>query len=163
MSWRTTRAAARTGQPSRTVAVIDLGSNSWRLVVFSFAAGVWWKRSDELYETVRIGAGMVGSRNRLGEEAMARGLETPSVFGRFCRASGLAPDDVHVVATSAIREAANREEFLERAAACTDRSRIEVLSAQDEARYGYVAAINTSTLRDGAVLEIGGGSLQLIE
>ena len=37
-----------------------------------------------------------------------------------------------------------------------------MLSAQDEARYGYVAAINTSTLTDGVVLELGGGSMQLI-
>ncbi len=38
--------------------MIDLGSNSWRLVVFSYEPGAWWKRTDELYETVRIGAGM---------------------------------------------------------------------------------------------------------
>ena len=39
---------------------------------------------------------------------------------------------------------------------------IEVLSSEDEARLGYVAAVNTSTMTDGAVLEIGGGSMQLI-
>ena len=39
---------------------------------------------------------------------------------------------------------------------------IEVLSSEDEARFGYVAAVNTSTMTDGAVLEIGGGSMQLI-
>ncbi len=37
-----------------------------------------------------------------------------------------------------------------------------MLSAEDEARFGYVAAVNTSTLTDGVVLEIGGGSMQLI-
>jgi exopolyphosphatase/guanosine-5'-triphosphate,3'-diphosphate pyrophosphatase len=40
--------------------------------------------------------------------------------------------------------------------------RIEILSEIEEARLGYVAAVNTSTLRDGVVLELGGGSLQLI-
>ena len=40
---------------------------------------------------------------------------------------------------------------------------IEVISDEDEARFGYVAAINTSTMTDGVVLEIGGGSMQLIE
>ncbi len=144
------------------MAVIDLGSNSWRLVVFTYVAGVWWKRTDELYETVRVGAGQ-GATGRLGEEAMARGLETLSVFGRFCRAAGLGVGDVYAIATSAIREAANRAEFLDRASAATDQFEIEVLSARDEARYGYVAAVNTSTLDDGAVLELGGGSLQLIE
>jgi exopolyphosphatase / guanosine-5'-triphosphate,3'-diphosphate pyrophosphatase len=162
VSWRTTRAAARSGVANRTVAVIDLGSNSWRLVVYTFVPGRWWKRTDELYETVRIGAGM-GSSNDLSEEAMERGLETLGVFGRFCRAGGLGPRDVHAIATSAIREAANRQDFLRRAMAATDAFTVEILSAEDEARYGYLAAVNTSTLRDGAVLELGGGSLQLIE
>ena len=40
---------------------------------------------------------------------------------------------------------------------------IEMLSAEEEARLGYVAAVNTTTLTDGAVLEIGGGSMQLVE
>ena len=43
---------------------------------------------------------------------MERGLETLEVFGRFCRATGIEPDDVHVVATSAIRDAANGARFL---------------------------------------------------
>lgn len=158
MSWRTTRAAGPTEQ--RRVAVIDLGSNSWRLVVFTYAPGSWWKRTDELYETVRIGAGL-GESGQLSDEAMQRGLETLAVFGRFCRANRLAPEDVHVIATSAIRDAANGERFL------TDAERaggmpIQILSAQEEAWFGYVAAINTSTLTDGVVLDLGGGSLQLI-
>ncbi|HUE25321.1 MAG TPA: Ppx/GppA phosphatase family protein [Solirubrobacteraceae bacterium] len=161
MSWRTTRAAARLQQPGREVAVIDLGSNSWRLVVFTFVKGKWWKRTDELYETVRIGAGM-GATGRLGDEAIARGLETLTVFARFCDSAGLASSDVHAVATSAIRDATNGEQFVRSAREATGLP-IEILSAEEEARLGYVAAVNTSTLTDGAVLEIGGGSMQLVE
>ena len=141
--------------------MIDLGSNSWRLVVFTYAPGAWWKRTDELFEAVRIGAGLAAT-GQLSEEAMARGLETLAVFERFCVANGLARRDVFAIATSAIRDATNRDEFLARAHAGIGLS-IEVLSAEDEARYGYVAAINTSTLTDGVVLEIGGGSMQLIK
>jgi exopolyphosphatase / guanosine-5'-triphosphate,3'-diphosphate pyrophosphatase len=161
VSWRSTRAAGN-GQPgNRKVAVIDLGSNSWRLVVYTFDPdGRWWKLTDELYESVRIGAGLAAT-GRLSEEAIARGLETLVVFERFCLASGIGPEQAHVIATSAIREASNRTEFLTRAHAATG-LRVEVLSEEDEARFGYVAAINTSTLTDGAVLELGGGSLQLI-
>jgi exopolyphosphatase/guanosine-5'-triphosphate,3'-diphosphate pyrophosphatase len=160
MSWRTSRAAANLQQASRQVAVIDLGSNSWRLVVYTFVPAVWWKRTDELYETVRIGAGM-GHCGRLADDAIARGLETLEVFARFCAANGLGPSQVHVVATSAIRDATNGEEFVRSAEQATD-LRIEILSESEEARLGYVAAVNTSTLRDGVVLELGGGSLQLI-
>ena len=109
---------------------------------------------------VRIGAGL-GASGRLSDEAMARGMETLGVFAAVLRANGLAPS-ASTVATSAIREAANGEQFLADAAA-DRRSTIEVLSAEEEARYGYVAAVNTSTLTDGVVLEIGGGSLQLIQ
>jgi exopolyphosphatase/guanosine-5'-triphosphate,3'-diphosphate pyrophosphatase len=143
------------------VAVIDLGSNSWRLVVFTYEPHGWWKRTDELYETVRIGEGL-GETGRLSEQAIARGLETLGVFARFCRANRLGAADIHAVATSAIRDASNREQFLEQAHAATGLA-IQVLSEQDEAHYGYVAAVNTTTLRDGVVLDLGGGSMQLIE
>ena len=161
MSWRSTRATGGADGNVRRVAVIDLGSNSWRLVVYMFSPGSWWKLTDEIFETVRIGAGLAET-GRLSDEAMARGLETLAVFERFCVAHGLGPDNVHAVATSAIRDASNGEEFLARAREATG-LRIEIISAEDEARFGYVAAVNTSTLSDGTVLEIGGGSIQLIE
>ncbi|MBV9804970.1 MAG: Ppx/GppA family phosphatase [Solirubrobacterales bacterium] len=145
----------------RRVAVIDLGSNSWRLVVYMFSPGEWWKLTDEIYETVRIGAGLAET-GRLSEEAMDRGLETLTVFEHFCAAHGLGPECVHAVATSAIRDADNGEYFLSAARAATG-LQIEIISDEEEARFGYVAAINSSTLTDGIVLEIGGGSIQLIE
>jgi exopolyphosphatase/guanosine-5'-triphosphate,3'-diphosphate pyrophosphatase len=74
---------------------------------------------------------------------------------------GLAHDAVDTVATSAIRDAANQGEFIERAEAISGLE-IRVLSWAEEARYAYVAAINSSTLRDGLVLDLGGGSLQLV-
>jgi exopolyphosphatase/guanosine-5'-triphosphate,3'-diphosphate pyrophosphatase len=160
VSWRSTRAAGQEGHGNRQVAVVDLGSNSWRLVVFTYEPAAWWKLTDELYETVRIGAGLAAT-GRLSDEAIARGLETLSVFERFCRANHIAPDDVHVVATSAIRDAANGREFLADAERETG-LRIETLSAHDEAFFGYVAAANTTTIENGVVLEIGGGSMQLI-
>jgi exopolyphosphatase/guanosine-5'-triphosphate,3'-diphosphate pyrophosphatase len=161
VSWRSTRAAGHIQESVHQAAVIDLGSNSWRLVVFTYAPGMWWKRTDELYESVRIGAGL-DATGRLGDEAIARGLETLAVFDRFCVANELGREDVFAVATSAIRDASNGAQFIRRARRKVSFP-IEILSAEDEARFGYVAAVNTSTLTDGVVLEIGGGSLQLIQ
>ncbi|TML98552.1 MAG: hypothetical protein E6G05_13355, partial [Actinobacteria bacterium] len=99
MSWRSMLAAGRRENVIRRVAIIDLGSNSWRLVVFTYSRdgeGAWWKRTDELYETVRIGAGL-GATGILSEEAIARGLETLTVFNGFCRAAGLKREDVHPI------------------------------------------------------------------
>jgi exopolyphosphatase/guanosine-5'-triphosphate,3'-diphosphate pyrophosphatase len=150
VSWRSSRATDQIEPTHRQVAVIDLGSNSWRLVVYTYgsAGGVelWWKRTDELYETVRIGEGMNGS-GILTERAIARGLETLVIFERYCRAHGLGEGDVHAIATSAIRDADNRADFLARARPATRMT---------------IAAVNSTTLRDGAVVELGGGSLQLV-
>lgn len=148
-------------QETRQAGVIDLGSNSWRVVVFTYCPDRWWKRTDELYETVRIGEGLTAS-GYLNKAAIGRAIETLGVFERFCRAHGLGAPDLHVVATSAIRDAANRDEFLEEARKATG-LKVEVLSAEDEARFGYVAAVNTSTLERGVVVELGGGSLQLVQ
>jgi exopolyphosphatase/guanosine-5'-triphosphate,3'-diphosphate pyrophosphatase len=146
-------------QVGERLAVIDLGSNSFRLVVF-LAGKEWWRRIDEIYEPVRIGEGLMAS-GRLGEQPMQRALATLDVFAHFCRAGGLDAESVDAVATSAIRDAENAGEFLERARACLGLP-IRVLSREQEARYGYLAAVNSTTLREGSVLDLGGGSLQLV-
>ncbi len=146
------------GQAKR-LAVIDVGSNSFRLVVFTASDG-WWQRTDEIYEPVRIGEGMAAT-SRLGVEPVARALATLDVFAHFCRASRLGPGEVDAVATSAIRDAENAADFLSLASERTGLP-IRVLSGEAEARYGYLAAINSTTLRDGCVLDLGGGSLQLV-
>jgi exopolyphosphatase/guanosine-5'-triphosphate,3'-diphosphate pyrophosphatase len=145
--------------PDERLAVIDLGSNSFRLVVFMAADG-WWKRTDEIYEPVRIGEGLAAS-GRLGEKPMRRALATLDVFTHFCRAAGLENGSVDAVATSAIRDAENAAGFLARAREWSGMP-IRVLSREEEARYGYLAAVNSTTLTDGCVLDLGGGSLQLV-
>ena len=106
----------------RRQAIIDLGSNSFRLVVFTWREGAWWKRTDEVHEAVRIGEGL-DSTGRLQPEPMERGLQMLELYAHFCRASGIT--DVRAVATSAIRDAGNQKAFLE-AARSKHRSRRQV-------------------------------------
>jgi exopolyphosphatase/guanosine-5'-triphosphate,3'-diphosphate pyrophosphatase len=80
------------------------------------------------------------------------------MYAHFCRATGVS--DVRPVATSAIRDASNRDEFL-RAACERTGLEVRVLTPEEEAWYGYVAAVNSTTLADGVVLDLGGGSMQL--
>jgi exopolyphosphatase/guanosine-5'-triphosphate,3'-diphosphate pyrophosphatase len=144
------------------LAVIDLGSNSFRLVVFTATEG-WWQRTDEIYQAVRIGEGMAAT-GRLGEEPIHRALATLDVFSHFCEAAGLTAEGkgaIDAVATSAIRDAENAAAFLTQARARTSLP-IRVLSREQEACYGYLAAINSTTLSDGCVLDLGGGSMQLV-
>ena len=150
---------AADGGGERRLAVIDLGSNSFRLVVFSWVDGAWWRRTDEIHEAVRVGEGL-DAAGELQPGPMERALETIDLYAHFCRATGVS--EVRPVATSAIREASNREQFLERA---QERSGLEVrvLSTEEEARYGYLAAVNSTTLADGVALDLGGGSMQLTQ
>ncbi len=141
-------------------AVIDMGSNSFRLVVFTAADG-WWKRTDEIYLPVRIGEGLEAT-GKLGKQPMKRAREAAEVFAHFCAATGLTASQIKPVATSAIRDASNQADFLERVRAQTGLE-VRVLSREEEAYYGYLAAVNSTTLADGAVLDLGGGSLQLVE
>ncbi|HEY2142558.1 MAG TPA: Ppx/GppA phosphatase family protein [Solirubrobacteraceae bacterium] len=145
--------------PKERLAVIDLGSNSFRLVVFAAADG-WWRRTDEIYEPVRIGEGLAAT-GRLGGEPIRRALVTLDVFAHFCNAGGLEGETVDAVATSAIRDAENSEDFLRMARERTGLE-IRVLSREAEAYYGYLAAVDSTTLSDGCVLDLGGGSLQLV-
>ncbi|HEY6890444.1 MAG TPA: Ppx/GppA phosphatase family protein [Solirubrobacter sp.] len=142
--------------PESRLAVIDCGSNSFRLVVFNYTDS-WWKRTDEIHEAVRVGEGL-DATGKLQPDPMERALETLELYAHFCNATGI--DAIRPVATSAIRDASNQDAFLE-AARKRSGLEIEVLSGEEEARYGYLAAVNSTTLSQGVVLDLGGGSMQL--
>jgi exopolyphosphatase / guanosine-5'-triphosphate,3'-diphosphate pyrophosphatase len=141
------------------VAVIDLGSNSFRMVIFRMDAG-GWDREHELSSAVRIGEGLLAS-GRLGDAGMARGLAALSEFASACEQASLGKGKIDAVATSAIRDAENGAEFLDVVRERTGFD-VRVLSREQEARYGYLAAVHSTTLSDGCVLDLGGGSLQIV-
>jgi exopolyphosphatase/guanosine-5'-triphosphate,3'-diphosphate pyrophosphatase len=141
------------------VAVADMGSNSWRLVVFGYEPGTpWWSLVDEIREAVRVGAG-IAEEGALRPDRIDRALHTAAVFASFCRASGI--DQVEAVATSAIRDATNGGELI---AAIRDRTGLEprVISGREEARYDWLAIANSTTVEEGFGLDIGGGSIQVL-
>jgi len=146
------------------VAVIDMGSNSWRLVVFGYEPGTpWWSLVDEIREAVRIGAGM-GTASANGERVLRPdrvelALHTAAVFSAFCRATGVR--QIEALATSAIRDAANGEELLAEIERSTG-LRARVISGEEEARCGWLAIANSTTIEDGFGLDIGGGSIQAL-
>ncbi len=133
-----------------------MGSNSFRLVVYGYEPGRYWQHVDEIREAVRVGQGM-GDDATLKPEPMERAVQTAKVFGAFCRASEI--EEVTAVATSAIRSATNGEELLERIRAESGLDP-RVLDEHEEARYGYLAIANSTTIEDGFGIDIGGGSVQ---
>lgn len=135
-----------------------MGSNSFRLVVFKYEPGGWWTLIDEIREATRVSAGM-GDEGVLKPEPMDRALHTAAVFSSFLEASGV--ERVETVATSAIRDASNRDELLER---IRDRTglKVRVISGAEEAWYGYLAIANSTTVTDGFGIDVGGGSVQIM-
>ncbi len=92
---------------------------------------------------------------------MERALATLDVFAHFCRASGLGRMPSTRSRRARFATPRTPTDFLARA---RERSGlpIRVLSREEEARYGYLAAVNSTTLSDGCVLDLGGGSMQLV-
>jgi exopolyphosphatase/guanosine-5'-triphosphate,3'-diphosphate pyrophosphatase len=141
------------------LAAIDLGSNSFRLEIAQFDHGLL-KRREYLKETVRQGNGLDEDRN-LTTEAMQRGWDC---LGRFAeRLAGFRKNQVRAVATQTLREARNREVFLERAQQILGFP-IDVISGREEARLIYqgVAHLLPQSNERRLVVDIGGRSTELI-
>ncbi len=146
-------------QNGTRLAAVDLGSNSFRLEIVRLDHGQF-ERTEYLKESIRQGAGMDGERN-LSAQAMQRGWDCLARFGE--RLSGFEPGQVRAVATQTLREARNREEFLERANEILGFP-IDVISGREEARLiyqGVVKLLPQSTERR-LVVDIGGRSTELI-
>lgn len=140
------------------LAAIDIGSNSFRLELGQMH-GTRYRRIDYLKETVRLGAGL-DADSLLTDEAAERGLACLRRFAE--RLNGLPPDRVRAVATQTLREARNRDAFLDQAQAALGRP-IEVISGREEARliYAGVAQLQPSS-EPRLVIDIGGRSTEMI-
>ena len=144
-------------EPQR-IAVIDLGSNTARMVVMSAVPGYSFRLEDEIREVVRLRQGMTD--RGLSDEATARALSTLRLFKRFCDSTKV--QVILPTATSAVRDAANGRAFVDRVRREFG-LQLRVLDGEREAYYGALGALNEVDLGDGCVLDIGGGSAQLSE
>jgi exopolyphosphatase / guanosine-5'-triphosphate,3'-diphosphate pyrophosphatase len=142
---------------TRWVGIIDLGSNSARLMVAHYRPGYAYRITDEISRRVRLSEGEAAD-GRLRPEACARAIETVRLFKAFCDAHGI--KRVVPVATAAVRDAANRKEFLADLKAATG-VRFRVLSGEEEAYYGVLGVVNGVGLREGLVMDLGGGSAEV--
>lgn len=143
--------------PPHKTAFIDVGSNSFRLIVITYLPGFHFQVTDEVRESVRLVQGL-GATGVLSEGAMTRAVEVMRLYAAFCKGSEI--DDIVAVATSAVREAGNRDAFLERVQRESGIT-VRLLSGAQEAYYGYLAAVNSTTLQNGYVFDLGGGSLEI--
>lgn len=145
------------GTRPRRVGVIDVGSNTARLVVYEAPDGGLPRAIAQRKEVPRMGEG-VGHGGKLSEEAVDRGLGSLRRFARTLEGLGRPP--VVAVATSAVRDAADGAEFVARAARETGLP-LRILSGEEEGRYGYLGVASAWELHDDLVADLGGGSMQI--
>ncbi len=142
-----------------TLAVVDLGSNSFRLEI-GRVEGDQIYRQDTWRENLRFGAGL-DDRGRITPTSMRAALACLARFRE--RLSGVHPSAIRAVATNVFRVAINAREFLphaERALGCP----IDVISGHEEARLIYAGVARVLPLSDARrlVVDIGGGSTEFI-
>lgn len=141
------------------LAAVDLGSNSFRLEIGRYAAG-HIERVQYFKEMVRQGAGL-NEQGYLTDEAMQRGWDCLSRFAE--RLQGFPATHVRAVATQTLREAKNRDLFIQRANQILGHP-ISVISGPEEARLIYQGAAHSLPPSDERrlVIDIGGRSTELI-
>jgi len=146
--------------PAGPVAVIDIGSNSIKGLVAATGPGRGIWEIDHQAVDARISSGIGGAVPSLGDEGRARALAAvETILAQMARYQ---PKQVAIVATSAVREAANSAEFCKQVHAHTGH-RVRVLTGQEEARLigrGLLCDPTLAHLRDFLVLDLGGGSLE---
>lgn len=145
-----------------SVAVIDIGSNSIKVLVATRTPD--GRVTPLKLHTIdaRISAGLSQAAPRLSEEGMARGLE--AIRSLLADAAHFSPARTLLVATSAVRDAQNGAEFRERIRAATGHE-VRILTGDEEANLigrGLVCDTTLSTLRNFYVFDLGGGSLECL-
>lgn len=140
------------------IAVIDIGSNSVRLVVYEHLSR---SPTPIFNEKAACGLGReVLTTGRLNAEAVAKALVTLTRFRVLCDRMGVGR--LFVLATAAARDASNGPEFI---AACTEicRTEVELLSGKREAQLSAVGVLSGVHHANGVVGDLGGGSLELAD
>jgi exopolyphosphatase/guanosine-5'-triphosphate,3'-diphosphate pyrophosphatase len=146
-------------EPVEHVAAVDLGSNSFHMIVAQVVGGRL-QVVDRMREMVRLAAGL-DAQNCLTDAVFAKALECLRRFGQ--RLGGLPSGSVRAVGTNTLRKARNRAQFIVLAEQALGH-RIDVIAGREEARLIYLGV--SHSLEDGGerrlVIDIGGGSTELI-
>ncbi|MFD0962275.1 Ppx/GppA phosphatase family protein [Paenibacillus chungangensis] len=139
------------------IGIIDIGSNSVRLVVYERTDSGAHRVVDGAKESARL-SNKLDDKGRLSEEGLRELIDTLRHFTTLCSHHGIA--HIRAAATAAIRNAANCHSILH-AIKCETGLAIELLSGEQEASYGFLGMVNSLAVSDGYLIDIGGGSTEL--
>ncbi|HXY39367.1 MAG TPA: exopolyphosphatase, partial [Vicinamibacteria bacterium] len=139
------------------VAIVDIGSNSGRVMVYLQEAAGQLRILAGSRAPLRLARGLDAS-GLVPEEALERTFEALRDFRSIARGSGART--IVAAGTSALRDAANGPSFVARVRRELG-IEIRLLSGVEEARYGFAGAVGGLPVEDGALFDLGGGSLQV--
>ncbi len=153
------RSTETDAENSELIAAIDIGTNSVHLVVARTLGTSGYEVVTTQKEVVRLGSGS-GDMKLLAPDAIDRGIAALSRMTDVAHSLGAT---VHAVATSAVREATNRNEFLDRARAEAG-IEVEVISGFEEARLIHLGILKALPVFDKRIMafDIGGGSTEIV-
>ena len=142
----------------KKIGIIDIGSNSIRLVIVQINKDNSFRVIDEIKESVRLGKDMT-TDGGLNPSRIDNAIYTLAFFKRLCIIQNIT--EILAVATEAVRKASNQIEFLNRVKSELSID-IRVLTGIEEAYYDYFGAINSMDFSDALIMDIGGSSSELI-
>ncbi|KRM26812.1 Ppx/GppA family phosphatase [Limosilactobacillus panis] len=140
------------------LAIVDLGSNSARMAITEVAPDGRFREIKRVKENTRLSEGM-GREKVLQEAAMTRTIEALKRFKQLYE--GIPNVKVRAITTAAVRQAQNRQEFLNRVQKEVG-IQLQVLSGKKEAYYDYLGVIRTLKLNHCLILDVGGASCELV-
>ena len=140
------------------VSVIDLGFNSVKLVNYDIKKDGTFKAYQQEGVKVKLGEGLQET-GYLGKEQVDRTIEALRMFHDIINFDSIR--HVLPVATSAVREAGNKGDFLKQVYSQTG-FQFKVLSGQEEGLYSYIGALEATCLPTALFFDLGGGSLELV-
>jgi exopolyphosphatase / guanosine-5'-triphosphate,3'-diphosphate pyrophosphatase len=142
---------------NETLGIIDMGSNSIRLVIYQIDAHGRYKEIHNFKVVARL-------RDHMNDNGMITPAGIDIVIGTLKKFQEITRryelTNIRGIATAAIRQAVNQDEILKKIASETDYS-FKVLSEKEEAYYGYLAVINSTNMLSGITIDIGGGSTEV--
>ncbi|WP_281951340.1 Ppx/GppA phosphatase family protein [Nitrosophilus kaiyonis] len=143
---------------AKRTAIIDIGSNSARMIIIERTSRFGFYLLEEVKSRVRIGEGAYENGGLLQPKPMERGYRALKEFLNIAKSYKVRK--ILCVATSALRDAPNKNIFLNRIKKEL-KLNIKVIDGEKEAFFGGIAALNLLPIKDGITIDIGGGSTEL--
>lgn len=137
--------------------IIDIGSNSIRLVIYSQEHSMRLHEVENVKSVARL-RNYLDENNMLTEKGIEKLIQVLISFKEVVKTYQLT--EFICVATATIRQAGNQEEIKTRVFEATG-WKLRILSEKEEAYYGYLAVVNSTTIKEGITVDIGGGSTEI--